>query len=118
MCMVTIGQFILARVEEDEFLARHMVAGSVDTRRRGAVACLGSWDPRRVLTSCVARRRLVLDHRVSGAGRTPAPCACGHPETDGPPCSTLRALALEWADHPDFPAEWRPHPVPRQPQSA
>jgi hypothetical protein len=109
--MVTIGEFILARVSDDEFLAGHMVrsrVGEVAT----SVASLGSWDPRRVLAQCAVRRALVDRHQVGV--RDAAPCPCGRAGTACPPCHTLRALALEWADHPDYQPEWRAHPVPLQ----
>jgi len=117
MRVVTIGEFILARVADDEFLARHIatrraprcgIAGAAE------VARIDTWDPARVLAQCSVRRKLVVEHRVAGLVPGSARCGCGGPGPACPPCLTMRALALEWADHPDYEATWRPHPVPRQ----
>jgi Family of unknown function (DUF6221) len=120
--MVAIGEFILARVDDDAFLAEHMLTrrGQVIsvTQSSSDVAAVDVRDPGRMISSSDARRRIVLDHRVGGAGRGWTPCACGRPGSACPPCHTLRALAMEWADHPDYRAEWRPHAVPRQARSA
>lgn len=71
-------------------------------------------DPARVLAECEAKRRIVEEHSDGGkdwdgqrfvhwcrrcAGRR------GHEPW---PCPTLRALALPYADHPDYRQEWRP----------
>lgn len=115
--MVTIGEFILARAADDAFLAERMVRqGAV--RDHDDIACLGTWDPRRVLASCIRRRELVLSHRTGGPGHGSQPCDCGRPGSVCPPCHTMRALALEWSGHPDYQPEWRAHPVPRQARSA
>jgi hypothetical protein len=113
--VVTIGEFILTRVAEDEFLAGHMIGSAVETALdlgSDDVDRPCSWHPRRVLARCAVRRRLVESHRVGRRDATP--CTCGCPGSACAPCHTLRALALEWADHPDYQAEWRAHPVPVQ----
>jgi hypothetical protein len=114
--VVTIGAFILARVDEDAFLAGLMVERCAPRRGPGegpaAWVGSGSWSPQRVLALCTARRLLVESHRVSGRDATPCPCASAG--SAYPPCHTLRAVALEWADHPDYRPEWRAHPVPLQ----
>jgi hypothetical protein len=118
-CVTTIGEFILARVDDDEFLAERMVRARVGAEHHtGDVTGLGTWDPRRVLASCAARRQLVLTHRVGGSTRALTACGCGRPGASCPPCQTLRALALEWSGHPDYQAEWRGHPIPRQARTA
>lgn len=88
-------------------------------------------DRRRVLAQCAAYRRLVDLHKVnseptvwgSGAGPDSGKPTGGttywcwtcdydrdYGYTGGPRegCETLRALALVWADHPDYRQEWRP----------
>jgi hypothetical protein len=113
---VTIGDFIRARVDDDELLAEHMLGRYAD--QPGDLADLGTWHPRRVLALCAARRHLVLDHRAGTAVTGWSACTCGREGSPRPPCSTLRALALEWRSHPDYRAEWRAHPVPGQARSA
>ena len=117
--MVSIGAFILARVDDDAFLAEHMVRRDTSSAPpdEANLAQLRTWDPWRVLAACAVRRSLVLSHRIAGADRT-AMCACGAPDSLAAPCYTLRALALEWADHDDYEPAWRAHPVPRQARSA
>ena len=117
--MATIGAFILARVDDDAFLADHMVRRGTSTAPpdEAGLALLRAWDPWRVLAACAVRRTLVLNHRVGGEDPT-ATCPCGRPDAVEAPCYTLRALALEWADHGDYQAAWRAHPVPRQARSA
>lgn len=114
-----IGEFIVARVEADAFLAERMV------RRLGGaeltaddIRGLGAWDPRRMLVSCTTRRQLVLSHRTGHPALGSVPCDCCQPDATCPPCYTMRALALEWSSHPDYQPEWRAHPVPRQARSA
>jgi hypothetical protein len=115
--VVTIGEFILARVDDDAFLAQRIARGRVrEERRADDETTLATWDPWRVLASCTVRRDLVLNHRVGAP--TLHPCGCGRPDSVGPPCHTMRALALEWSAHPDYQAAWRAHPVPRQARSA
>lgn len=60
-------------------------------------AHIARWDPARVLAECEAKRRIVGYHSV------PDP----HDHGEGcPGCDTMRALALPYADHPDYRAEW------------
>jgi hypothetical protein len=110
--VVTIGDFILARVDEDAFLAGLMVEHCTPGAGPACATGSGPWSPRRVLALCTARRRLVESHRISRRDETR--CPCGRPGSAYPPCHTLRAVALEWADHPDYRPEWRAHPVPLQ----
>ena len=120
--MVKIGEFLLARIDEDAFLAGHMLrrraAAQQGADRAAGFTCLGTWDPERVLAACVIRRELVVHHRLTDPALGPGRCDCGRPDATRPPCHTMRALALEWAGHPDYQAEWRAHPVPRQARSA
>lgn len=95
---MTITEFLLARIAEDE--AEAAKAGSFTP-----------WDrpferddyghllvqPDRVLAECEAKRRIV--DRYSGCDD----CGAGDD-----PCDALRFLALPYADHPDYRKEWRP----------
>jgi Family of unknown function (DUF6221) len=108
-----LAEFLLARIAEDSSLA-HLadedaqrlrpitddLAVPTDGDRR--VAHMFRWSPARVLAECEAKRRIVEDylaqvnsHRSGWDARTPR----DHP---------LRALALPYADHPDYRPEWRP----------
>ena len=76
--------------------------------------------PERVLAECEAKRRIVGIHEldpieVYSWGTTGGGCGlCDHScETGGDtwghdPCETLKALALPYADHPDYRQEWKP----------
>lgn len=107
---VTITDFLLARIAEDE--TRAMPAW-----RNGELA------PDRITRECEAKRRIVELHRIAmwtrhvrvignPAGyedrRAESHCVTCDPdgnEQDGP-CLTLRALASVYADHADFDPSW------------
>ena len=134
--MLTLDGFLLARIAEDEHWAcsasalngpvwtasNGFINGTADTNANprayngdtelwddeGALsmhsdtaAFIAANDPRRVLTECEAKRLIVRYHGSRMLG------AC---QEDGGlfPCRTLRALALPYADHPDYCEEWRP----------
>ena len=73
------------------------------------------WNPGRVKAECEAKRRIVALHGFASwdtpGGERRACTSCGYYE-DEPvvdwPCPTIRALALPYADHPDYREEWRP----------
>ena len=102
---LTLTDFLLARIAEDEADAR---AGLVAE---------GSW---RVLAECEAKRRIVELHSIREASPSCSQCGGYTATTDGQrgivhhgyaipwPCPTLRALALPYADHPDYREDWRP----------
>ena len=124
---MTLTEFLLARVAEDEAVARD--AGERrglpyesplyvvdDNYRHDQVGIY----PERVLAECEAKRRIVGIHEldpieVYSWGTTGGGCGlCDHScETGGDtwghdPCETLKALALPYADHPDYRQEWKP----------
>lgn len=97
-------EFLLARIAEDEMVARakpnskiRISAGIVSFERQ----------PSRVLAECEAKRRIMGAHVHSlNVDDSPRDCVtCGH---RGGYCSTLRALALPYADHEDYRQEWKP----------
>ena len=100
--MTGLSEFLLARIAEDERRVHEHAGG---TAHADALVT-----PARLLYECTARRMIVAVHSIS----PPAPAAhgpvrvarCAH---DGSryPCLTLRALALPYADHPDYRLEWR-----------
>ncbi len=148
---MTLTDFLLARIAEDEAVARAGISGQADPENGWGYGGFGSpraltphvgiiheavqaehvirWHPARVLAECEAKRRIVGLHGGTYGGGTVEFCVCcgvgeqGRGFTDSPhateedcydhdhshyPCATLLALALPYADHPDFREEWRP----------
>ena len=111
---MTLTEFLLARIAEDE---AGELSGDCD-----CIIDLGDgpfiigdvhgWAcPIRVLAECEAKRRIVSYHQTSFnlAGEAWCdPCHTSRDWSDGKWCPTLRALALPYADHPDYLPEWTP----------
>lgn len=109
---VTITEFLLARIVEDE-----SVAHSVEDADGGmTVAVLGDTGvvvpQARLLAESWTKRRLIEIH--PGASEVSGCRGCGA-LLDGswrtPPgqiCPVLAALAVQYAHHPDYREEWRP----------
>lgn len=100
---MTLTEFLLARIAEDEQMANEGVDAGRCTCRPNPRSLLRRIDVHhpqcalRVLAECEAKRRIVAD------------CAeYEGPETDGLSWRTLHAIALVYADHPDYRDEWRP----------
>ena len=103
---MTLTEFLLARIAEDEEQARMASALSWVT----CPEC--GYDPSRVLAECEAKRRIV-EHAQQWAGTL-------HKTPEGwtPEACTAYRMAMEWAvqhlalpfaDHPDYrDDEWRP----------
>ena len=105
--MNDLAEFLLARVSEDERVARAARGAGLHDTRPAVKEWFGVAHPDRMLVWSDARRRIVALHHAAprgtdgGEGR----CAgCAHPA----PCPTLRLMSLPYADHPDFREEWRP----------
>lgn len=121
--------FLRARLDEDEQIARDPMAETWTKAESPSIFVMGGGelvaetgafadarhiarhDPARVLTEVDAKRRILKVHfrRRSHDWDEPgvkgfdcAQCA------DRFPCTTLRLLALPYADHPDYREEWRP----------
>ncbi|HZC73151.1 MAG TPA: DUF6221 family protein [Jatrophihabitans sp.] len=97
--MAGLREFLLARIIEDESWARGPGYGDALT------------DPARLLYECTAKRMIVAVHSIGPAAPSTGDTAqprehCAHDGTVYP-CLTLRALALPYANHPDFQGEWR-----------
>lgn len=106
--MTTLTEFLLARIAEDEEAAGRLPADGhrVADGRVLSVAGTGAgwpdrWNPVRVLAECEAKRRIVALHPEMLE-------ACQGCDAESYPCRTLLALALPYADHPDYREEWRP----------
>lgn len=105
--MNELAEFLLARVGEDEAVARAARGSGVHDDRPVVKEWIGLANPERMLVWSDARRRIVALHQsgVVGSHDGLQSCGgCGHPE----PCPTLRLMALPFADHPDFREDWRP----------
>ena len=96
---MTLTEFLLARIAEDEEWARWAGIAQDAERSRGVafVSSLGSssvTSSGRVLADCEAKRRIVefWPHHSDGAYKE----------------YVLRALASVYADHEDFREEWLP----------
>lgn len=79
-------------------------------------------DPARVLREVEAKRLILEEHAgylssdlADGVPVTVRRCGTcldtGTDELRVSPCTTLRALALAWSDHPDYRSEWSPENV-------
>jgi hypothetical protein len=104
---VNLTEFLLARIAEDESLARAQLAAG---RQHGT-----SWDyndPRRCLAECEAKRQIVehadtvssMDRQIESEWGTRS--SVPWDEDEG--IRLLRLLALPYADHPDYDQTWRP----------
>ena len=92
---MTITEFLLARIAEDERHARKLA----ETDRRPVLAlAITANHPQRVLAECEAKRRI-----VERAG-----FLIDEPDGLGNLCEgILTDLAAIYADHPDYREEWR-----------
>lgn len=123
---MTITEFLTARLNEDESVARYLLGGKTepaevhDTSPHSGVV-YGMWiydddhshdtlavDPARVLAEVEAKRRIIdLEHRDSGVG-TCSTCYAGPDWPSGWPCDTIKSVAAVYANHPDYQQEWAP----------
>ncbi len=126
MATVTLTDFLLARIAEDEAVARaradssDIADGTVTTSSQLTIDVDIYGDPtdwicitrHRVLAECEAKRRIAERH--PGATATDECPGCGA-WLDGtwctPPgtlCPELADLAAVYAEHPDYDEAWRP----------
>lgn len=150
MTTVDLSEFLLARIAEDEAVAREATPGpwrwsedledgmeseaahtyvrneswptpvisahGVHTEgfvqvQPADAAHIARWDPARVLAECQAKARIVSNHASTTTGwhddegEHVLYCRWCHRQW---PCADLRALALPYADHPNYREEWRP----------
>lgn len=119
MSELTIPEFLLARVAEDEEDARDayyegqqwapeeeaVIAVDKDwdpimfLDRKCDARHAANWSPARVLAECEAKRRIIFRHNG------PHECPSGGTDLSAP-CSTLHHLTLPYADHPDYDPDW------------
>jgi hypothetical protein len=105
---MTITEFLLARIDEDEADARQEDADYAHTSLLPTYDSghQARWTPARVLAECAAKRSIIGQHPIHvyiGLNGQDVPeCAVG----DGFPCDTLQALASVYADHRGYQPEW------------
>lgn len=105
----SLTDFLLARIAEDNVVARTEAAQVAASARRG-----GRTAATRRVVQCEAQRRIVELHGPDDMLDHCATCldgdfdTLGYPAREGWPCPTLRALASVYTDHPEFREEWRP----------
>jgi len=91
--MPALTDFLMARIKEDEERARQ-AQGFIGRAHAGG----------RMLDECLAKRQIVKFHDPF----LHMECGTWHASVSEPPeCPTLRALALPYANHPDFHERWR-----------
>ena len=133
MTNVSLADFLLARIDEDEAVAQtatqsqkwwdwtgseHHKMASVRAHEdpyialnitNGDAVHIARYDPRRILADSEAKRRIVEHHREPMVWIGPGPDdflpGDYHTPSDH---HTLRLLALPYADHPDYREEWKP----------
>ncbi len=132
---MSLADFLLARIAEDEALARRAAQEfdgvgvstrptwgrrqwefRVDRRNPALVDFLVAHSPARVLAECEAKRRIVELHQPRrqhpewvAMGQLPSCAECGSDVSRRVwPCATIGTLALPYADHPDYDEAWRP----------
>ena len=122
---MTLTEFLLARIGEDEETAEWAAEGTGDHEPGCCTYCDAARtipNPARVLAECEAKRLIVAEHQTSTEWddgiNACTTCQwdidCDAPKHDHQrgsgrfPCPTLRFLALPYADHPDYDEAWRP----------
>jgi hypothetical protein len=101
--MPDLTDFLLARIADDEAVARSVIDdddGVTFFPRKAHASHAIAWQPQRVLAECEAKRRIIAEHSPVD------PCDAHAADYRTIPCDTLLFLASVYADHPDYRAEW------------
>lgn len=101
---MTLTEFLLARIAEDEAAAKTAALGLGELAAFG-IEVMGTkvYVPTRVLAECEAKRRIVELHKADEVGLH----VCHDALANDIECGELSALASIYADHRDFQEEWR-----------
>ncbi|MBO9523407.1 MAG: hypothetical protein J7518_17905 [Nocardioidaceae bacterium] len=116
---VTLAEFLMARYDEEEAMARatsynerdlaqqphSITCGYRMTELSVNPECICRW-PDRVLAECEANRCIVGLHTGPDYWDSPDFHLCADSMINNDECPTLRALALPYADHEDYQPEW------------
>jgi hypothetical protein len=103
---MTLTDFLLARIAEDETNLREMTnprEAAVRVEGASAPEVRHFANPDRVLAECEAKRRIVEAHREWDDNDWQSPAYFSAPMD-----LVLSLLALPYADHPDYREEWKP----------
>lgn len=124
---MTITEFLNARYDEDEQVARaatpghwgpsgHSVLTSddiefIEASRTDSVH-IARHDPARALREITAKRALLRAHPFEPYADEPSEGFCAECQRGGSagvwPCPTVRIMSAVYADHPDYRQEWKP----------
>lgn len=110
---LTLSAFLLARIEEDEAVARYATTRGEPTDKDFEGWWLGHYDhanrhsPARVLAECAAKRAIVraAQHAEDVEGGGADIVKSGGYQREGI-SSVLASLAAVYASHPDFNPDW------------
>lgn len=128
---MSITEFLLERIGEDEAAALAAVDGQADPENgwgyegRALIPHVGiihhavqaehitRWHPYRVVAECAAKRAIVEKRLTIGLPDRPisdgqAWLSGAHEAVDAERGHILRTLAAVYADHPDYQTEWKP----------
>lgn len=113
---MTITEFLLARITEDEVKATLRTVHAEDCgwipNEAGYSYPCNCGVPERMAAECAAKRAIIglhgrnADIYGEAMGDTCTMCTETGPDAQGWPCDTLRALAAVYAGHPDYQQEW------------
>lgn len=110
MTTVTITDFLLARIADDEEGANHDLVGIDPSSYLGDREYMLWTFGSRTLAQCAALREVVELHSrrdgPTGPGDTCSGSGLSSTLRTDAGCDTLRALASAFADHPEYRAEW------------
>lgn len=105
---LTLTDFLLARIAEDEGYAHYLRNVGVTGPQYGTINEALTEVVGRVLSDCEAKRRVVEIHTGNHECASLDDSCCWI--ADGAICETVRHLASPYADHPGYRDEWRPQP--------
>jgi hypothetical protein len=99
---MTLTEFLLARIAEDEAVARwgRLVDDPSDPDSGMTIL---RWDHARLIAECESKRRIIDE--CTGGLKYDVSCGEGH---WGNFENILRILAAPYADHPDYLPKWKP----------
>ena len=113
MAQVTLTEFLLARIAEDEDVARTAGPDWISYQKTAdygmdddTAVHVVTFSPARVLAECEAKRRIVDECRQCDQDNfTPRTETWGYREALR---GSVQVLASVYADHPDYLPEWKP----------
>ncbi len=107
--LVTVDEWPYPEPQGRRYGFRHDVISYAEEVRTADGAHIARHDPARVLREVEAKRRMLAAHPIeySRVSDFTDCAACMDVDTyDAYPCLTVRLLALPFADHPEYRAEW------------